>query len=134
MALNLKYGFAYINDLEVPYPSKDSGLQHVVTLVDSARNANGVVTGEVIGRNQSKVEMTWAALPCDVWSAILQEFKRNFYFNFTYMDMESNDWITRIFYVGDRTAQPFLIDPETNKPRYYLQCKANCIDTGRSPT
>lgn len=124
-------GFIYINDVPFPYPSKDSGLQTVVTLVNSARTADGVLRGEKIGRDQSKVELTWAILTPDQWSQMLQIFDQNFTFTIRYMDMVSNNWKTRTFYVGDRKAQPYMVDPTTNRPMFYKNCVANVIDTGR---
>lgn len=123
-------GFIYINDVEFPYPSYESGLQTTVTTVDSARMADGVLRAKKIGRDQSKVELTWAALTPEVWSKMLKIFDENFYFNIRYFDMVQNNWITRRFYVGDRSAQPFMVDKETGRPRYWLNCQANVIDTG----
>ena len=122
-------GFIYINGVAFPYPSRDSGLQQVSTIVDSARTADGVMRGERIGRDMAKIELTWAVLTPDVWSRMLQQFSQ-FTFTVRYIDMVTNDWVTRKFYVGDRSAKPFMIDPETNKPKYYLDCKANIIDVG----
>lgn len=123
-------GFVYINDVEFPYPSHESGLQYTITTVDSARMADGVLRAKKIGRDQSKVELTWAALTAEQWSKMLKIFKDNFYFNIRYFDMVENNWITRRFYVGDRTAQPFMVDKNTGRPRYWLNCQANVIDTG----
>ena len=123
-------GFVYINDVEFPYPSHESGLQYSITTVDSARMADGVLRAKKIGRDQSKVELTWAALTAEQWSKMLKIFKDNFYFNIRYFDMVENDWITRRFYVGDRSAQPFMVDKNTGRPRYWLNCQANVIDTG----
>ena len=123
-------GFVYINEVEFPYPSYESGLQHAVTTVDSARMADGVLRAKKIGRDQSKVELTWAALTAEQWSKMLKIFRDNFYFNIRYFDMVENDWITRRFYVGDRSAQPFMVDKNTGRPRYWLNCQANVIDTG----
>ena len=123
-------GFVYINDVEFPYPSYESGLQTTVTTVDSARMADGVLRAKKIGRDQSKVELTWAALKPEVWSKMLKIFDENFYFNIRYFDMVQNDWITRRFYVGDRSAQPFMVDKDTGRPRYWINCQANVIDTG----
>ena len=123
-------GFVYINEVEFPYPSHESGLQYTVTTVDSARMADGVLRAKKIGRDQSKVELTWAALSAEQWSKMLKIFKDNFYFNIRYFDMVENDWITRRFYVGDRTAQPFMVDKKTGRPRYWINCQANVIDTG----
>lgn len=123
-------GFVYINEVEFPYPSNESGLQTTITTVDSARMADGVLRAKKIGRDQSKVELTWAALTPEVWSRMLKIFDENFYFNIRYFDMVQNDWITRRFYVGDRSAQPFMVDKNTGRPRYWLNCQANVIDTG----
>lgn len=123
-------GFVYINDEEFPYPSHESGLQTTITTVDSARMADGVLRAKKIGRDQSKVELTWAALTAEQWSKMLKIFKDNFYFNIRYFDMVENDWITRRFYVGDRSAQPFMVDKNTGRPRYWINCQANVIDTG----
>lgn len=123
-------GFIYINDVPFPYPSKDSGLQSVQTIVDSARNANGIMVGERVGRDMGKIELTWSVLTPETWSEMLKLFG-NFTFNLRYLDMVTNDWVTRTFYVGDRSAQPFMCDPETGRPKYYLNCKANVIDVGR---
>ena len=123
-------GFVYINDVEFPYPSHESGLQTTITTVDSARMADGVLRAKKIGRDQSKVELTWSALTPEVWSRMLKIFNDNFYFNIRYFDMVENNWITRRFYVGDRSAQPFMVDKRTGKPRYWINCQANVIDTG----
>lgn len=122
-------GFIYINNIAFPYPDKESGLQTISTLVNSARTADGVMRGEKIGRDQSKIELTWNVLTPEKWSSMLKQFE-NFFFTIKYIDMVTNDWVTRKFYVGDRSAKPYLIDPVTNKPKFYVQCKANVIDVG----
>lgn len=117
------------DSVRLPYPSNESGLQSRATLVDTARTQDGVVRGEVIG-SVSKVELTWRVLSPAKWSELLQFFERHFYFNCTYLDMTVNDYRTRKFYVGDRSASPFLVDTETGIPRYYLNCKANIVGVG----
>lgn len=49
----------YVNGTAIPYPAR--GLEIMVaTLVDSARNANGVVVGQKIGRDQYKLNaLVW---------------------------------------------------------------------------
>jgi hypothetical protein len=39
---------------------------------------------------------------------------------------------TKTMYVGDRSAQPFLMDGITGKPKYYLNCEANIIGVGET--
>lgn len=116
--------------LNLPYPKYESGLQQISTIVDSARTADGIVRGVKVGKDQSKVNLTWAKLSPAEWSTILTFFDNNFKFKCRYIDMVSNSWVTRIFYVGDRQAQPFLVDKTTNRPKWYLNCQANVIDTG----
>lgn len=121
--------FIYINGMAFPYPDKDSGLQSISTLVNSARTADGVMRGEKIGRDQAKIQLAWNVLTPNEWSKMLQQFS-NFYFTIKYIDMVTNDWTTRKFYVGDRSAKPYMVDPNTGKPKYYVQCKVNVIDVG----
>lgn len=122
-------GFIYVNNVAFPYPDADSGLQTISTLVNSARTADGVMRGEKVGRDLAKVELAWRILPAQQWSQMLQLFD-NFYVDVKYVDMVTNDWKIRKFYVGDRSARPFMIDPATNKPKYYTDCKANVVDVG----
>ena len=127
--VNKPNGFIYLNGVAFPYPDKDSGLQSVQTIVDSARNANGVMVGERVGRDMGKIELTWNVLTPEEWSRMLQ-IMANFTFSLRYLDMVTNSFVTRTFYVGDRSAQPFMVDPDTGRPKDYLQCKANVIDVG----
>ena len=60
--VNKPRGFIYINGVAFPYPDRESGLQSVQTIVDSARNANGVMVGERVGRDMGKIELTWSVL------------------------------------------------------------------------
>ena len=100
------------------------------TIVDSARNANAVVVGQVVGREQQKLDrLEWAYLTAEQWSSILKEFK-NFYVTVTYPDMVNNTWTTRKMYPGDRTAEPFHLDPVTQLPIDYINCKVNLNDCG----
>ena len=96
-------GFIYINNVAFPYPDRESGLQQISTIVDSARTADGVMRGERVGRDMGKIDLTWNVLTPEVWSQMLQQFNE-FTFSVRYIDMVSNDWVTRTFYVGDRSA------------------------------
>lgn len=124
-----------INGVEVPYPKR--GLTPTVTtVVDAGRNLNGVVVGQRIGRDQYKLDnLEWPYLSAEEWSRILQLIK-GFYFDCTFPDPVTNNWITLRMYCGDRTAEPYWIkrDAQGNpigKPSHYINCKVNIIDTGR---
>ena len=121
--------FIRINGREYPCPRR--GLEMMVaTIVDSTRNANAVVVGQVVGREQQKLNnLEWAYLTAEQWSAILKEFS-NFYGTVSYPDMVNNTWTTRKMYPGDRTAEPFHLDPVTQLPIDYINCKVNLIDCG----
>lgn len=121
--------FIQINGHSYPTPRRGLELQ-VATIVDSSRNANGVVVGQVVGRQQQKLNgLQWAYLTAEQWSAILKEFD-NFYVTVSYPDMVNNRWTTRKMYPGDRSATPFHLDPDTQFPLDYLDCKVNLIDVG----
>jgi hypothetical protein len=122
--------FITVNGVQFPYPDYDSGLQTSATLVNSGRNANGVLVGQQIGRTQSKVELSWNVLDAAVWASMLQQFRSNFIASVTYYDMEQGGLITRRMYVSDRTAKPFTVDPKTGIWIKAKQCKLNLIDTG----
>lgn len=119
------------DSIQIPYAAYESGKQTVATMVDQARTADGIVRGSVIAK-ASKVELKWAVLTPPVWAQICRFFDKHFYFNATYLDMTTNTFKTKKFYVGDRTAQPFLIDTVTGIPKYYLNCEANIIGVGES--
>lgn len=120
--------FITINGREFPAPARFPKLMKT-TLVDAARNANGQVVGQKIGRDQNKVDsLTWPVLDADTWSAMLQEFS-NFYVMATIFDMEANDWVTIKMYPGDRTADVLKTDGD-GRPIKYKDCTVNIIDCG----
>lgn len=121
--------FLKIGSYELP-PCKRGVNILVTTVVDSARNVNGVVVGQKIGRDQYKIDsLEWAWLTAAQWGRILQEMS-SFYFNVTFPDPVTNQMKTIKMYCGDRTATPYWID-SNGKPTHYKDCKVNLIDTGR---
>ena len=114
------------------YPQPRRGLEIIAaTIVDSARNANGVVVGQKVGRDQQKLNsLQWAYLDAATWSAILKEFDNGFFVTVSYPDMVNNTWTTRKMYPGDRSAKPFHLNPSTGLPLDYIECKVNLIDVG----
>jgi len=119
------------DSIQIPFAAYESGKQTIATMVDQARTADGIVRGSVIAK-ANKVELKWAALSPEVWSDICTFFDKHFYFNATYYDMQTNSMQTKTMYVGDRSAQPFLMDGITGKPKYYLNCEANIIGVGET--
>lgn len=94
-------------------------VQNGLTVVPAAREINGIALSSVV----TPIGVVY------LWSSILKEFK-NFYVTVTYPDMVNNTWTTRKMYPGDRTAEPFHLDPVTQLPIDYINCKVNLIDCG----
>lgn len=119
------------DSIQIPFAAYESGKQTIATMVDQARTADGIVRGSVIAK-ANKIELKWAVLTPEVWANICTFFDKHFYFNATYYDMQTNSMQTKTMYVGDRSAQPFLMDAITGKPKYYLNCEANIIGVGET--
>lgn len=121
--------FIEINGYKLP-PCKRGVNIVVSTLVDSARNSNGEVVGQKIGRDQYKIDgLEWSWLTAEEWGKILSAIK-DFYFDVTFSDPVTNKRKTIKMYCGDRTGEPYWVDG-SGTPTHYRNCKVNLIDTGR---
>jgi len=122
-------GLIKINGRFFPYPDRGLKLQ-VATLVDSGRNANGVMVGQKVGRDQYKVDsLQWNYLDAHTWSEMLKEFD-NFFVVAEIPDMVNNSWRTLKMYPGDRTAKIWKLNKTTGLPSHYIECRVNIIDVG----
>lgn len=105
-----------IRNYVVPSPSTYAAT--TATVVDSARNAKGVMVGAVIRPDVAKVSMSWNFIEAQEWADLLACFdpKRggNFINAVTFFNQDTNAWETRQMYVGDRTANIFLRDENGN--------------------
>ena len=119
-----------VGDFDFPEPSSYKG--NTSTLVDSARNTNGVVVGAVIRDDVGKVEMSWKYLTVEQWANILKCFSiargGNFYNNVTFFCQDIGDWTTRQMYVSDRKADMFRRDPKTGAVLGYTDCSLSLVE------
>ena len=119
-----------IGGYELPEPSSYSG--NTATLVDSARNAQGVTVGAVIRDDVGKIEMSWKYLTVKQWADILKCFSiargGNFYNNVTFFCQDTGDWTTRKMYVSDRKASMFRRDPQTGDVLGYTDCSLSLVE------
>ena len=103
-----------IGDYDFPEPQEYTAT--TATVVDSARNAEGVVVGAVIRENIAKVAMKWGFIKAADWAALLAQFDStrggNFYREVTFFNQDTNDWETRTFYISDRSARIFVRDDD----------------------
>lgn len=99
-----------IGSFNVPEPSTYSST--TATVVDSARNAQGVQIGAVVRDGVGKVELGWNFISAEDWSRLLQKFDMkhggSFYNDVTFFNQDTNGWETRTMYVSDRTSSIFL--------------------------
>lgn len=113
----------------LPNPEKDSADGLIATLVNSGRNASGVITAQKIGRDQDKTSMKWSFLHKGPWEQMVRFWDKNFFFMFTYYSPVAGIKISRKFYVGDRNWRPYDINL-AGDPIAYVDCSANVVDTG----
>ena len=113
-----------------PEPSSYSG--NTATIVDSARNTQGVVIGAVIRDDVGKVEMSWKYLTVQQWADILKCFSiargGNFYNSVTFFCQDTGTWTTRQMYVSDRKANMFRRHPETGEVLGYTDCSLSLVE------
>ena len=113
-----------------PEPSTYAG--NTATLVDSARNLEGVVIGSVIRDDVAKVEMSWRYLTVAQWAAINRRFKQSaggkFYNTVTFFDQSAGGWVTKTMYVSDRSAGMWRRDPESGDILGWTDCKLSLVE------
>ena len=119
-----------VGEYAFPEPSAYSG--NTSTLVDSARNTQGVVVGAVIRDDVGKVEMSWNYLTVEQWANILKCFSTarggSFYNSVTFFCQDIGDWTTRQMYVSDRKADMFRRDPKTGEVLGYTGCSLSLVE------
>lgn len=119
-----------VGEFDFPEPSSYNG--YTATLVDSARNAQGVTIGAVIRDDVGKVEMSWKYLTVEQWANILKCFSiargGNFYNDVTFFCQDIGDWTTRPMYVSDRKANMFRRDPETGEVLGYTDASLSLVE------
>lgn len=115
------------HDLPDPY----SYAGNAADLVDSGRNVNGVVIGDVIRYDVAKVELKWNYLKASEWAAILRLFNRaaggSFYNSVTFFNQGTADWTTRTMYVSDRKASMWRRGEVTGEI-FYTDASLNLIE------
>ena len=127
MAIN---ALVKVAGVALPEPSSYSG--NTSTLVDSARNVEGVMIGSVIRDDVAKVELSWRYLTVEQWAAVNRLFKSSaggkFINNVTFFDQSAGTYITRKMYVNDRKAGMWRRHPETGAVMGWVDCSLALIE------
>lgn len=119
-----------VGGYDFPEPSSYKG--NTATLVDSARNVQGIMVGSVIRDDVGKVELSWKYLTVEQWANILKCFSiargGKFINDVTFFCQDIGDWTTRQMYVGDRNANMFRRDPKTGEILGYTDVSLSLIE------
>ena len=93
-----------INGYAIPAPDEGYSINEY-TILDSARDSNGVLRGQQIGDTQWKIEgLQWSNLTPEEWKALKTAIKP-FYVPVTFTNDE-NERMTLTMYPGDRQSEP----------------------------
>lgn len=147
MATNTyKYGYAglkhtplfLINGQPPPGNVKYGYTEDTEQLVKSQRNSKGVVVATKVGDRLVKFNnLEWPIMNRDDYEWLQQQIEK-FYCDVTYYDTRNRRVLTKQFYWGDFSAQPFEFDREDPNgvlvPKTYINVKVNLIDCGKSGT
>nr|DAI28906.1 MAG TPA: hypothetical protein [Caudoviricetes sp.] len=117
--------------IALPPPLLGSGNISISTLVDGGRNGNGNFIGQVVGDDKLKLEMSFPALSPAEFMGLLKIFDRKrggeCRNTFRVFDPRGNDFVYMDMYVGDRSGTPYLVNPQTMRPSFWRDVKANLI-------
>lgn len=83
----------------LPTPSEYTGT--TVDVVNSGRNAQGIIVSDVVRSNIAKIEMTWNYLTLAQWASICSLFS-NWSNSVTFLNQLTGGYTTATMYVGDR--------------------------------
>lgn len=98
------------------------------TIVDSARNVNGVVVGSVVRSDVAKIELSWRYLTAQQWATILSLFTNSFYNEVRFLNQATNRYEERTMYVSDRSAAMWRRDPQTGTVMGYTGCSLSLVE------
>lgn len=98
-------------------------------LVDSGRNAKGVVVAQKINRRQVKLNLEWKVIYPKELQKILQLIE-TFIGKVTYYDPKEGKFITREMYWGDYSVSTYWVE-EDGTPKMFTELKTSLVDTGK---
>lgn len=113
-----------IGSFVLPTPSEYTAVQ--ADIVDSGRNANGVIVSSVVRANVAKITMSWKYLTVEQWSDILQVFKNSFENAVTYFDQVAGTYVTKTMYISDR--QGGLAQFKNGQPVGWVNCSLSLVE------
>ena len=91
-----------VNGTALPNPSEYVGT--TVDVVDSGRNASGVIVSDVVRSDIAKIKLKWNYLSLSEWAGVLSLFKTNFTNSVRFLNQATGRYEVRTMYVGDRST------------------------------
>lgn len=92
-----------VDGLTVPSPSKYEWKESDVSAKDAGRTEDAVMHKMMIAR-KIHLELSWDYLTIAEASTVLTAFTRSEYFQVKYLDAKAGGYLTKTFYVGDRST------------------------------
>lgn len=118
--------FLIVNGVRFPMPCPGFEIIHSQA-VDSARNANGVVVAQLVGRKLWKLNnLSWKGLTPEDW-ATMKKALEPFFVNVTFTGDDGQRHTIKM-YPGDVTGKPYHVSGVSYD--FYQECKFNLIDCG----
>lgn len=90
----------------IPCPSSYTYKESDVSAKNAGRTENTIMHKMMIGK-KIHLELSWQNVTNGEVSTILQAFTASEYFSVTYLDAKTGDYLTKTFYVGDRSAPAY---------------------------
>jgi len=119
-----------VGNYDFPEPSAYSG--NTSTLVDSARNAQGVMIGAVLRDDVAKVEISWKYLTVEQWARVQKCFRQSSGGKFinlvSFFDQSVGGWVTKEMYVSDRKSGMWRRDPENGDILGWTDCALSLVE------
>jgi len=97
-----------VGGVTIPCPSTYVYNESDVSAADAGRTEDAVMHKMMIAK-KVHLELAWQNVRTSVVSAVLQAFTASEYFSVTYLDPKANAYLTKTFYVGDRSAPAYNV-------------------------
>lgn len=95
-----------VNGVTVPAPSKYDWKESDVSSADAGRTEDGLMHKEMITK-KVHIELEWQNVNDTTARTVLQAFSASEYFSVTYWDYRAMSFLTKTFYVGDRSVTAY---------------------------
>lgn len=136
------YGFLYlgatkeeaesINAFKIPFPDGSNPFESEIAF-DGGRNANNVLIGTFVGRENDKQNTSWIMMDKEIWWK-LNRFRKanNYIFWCRYFNHNLGYFFTRLMYTSNPRIDPVNLDRKSLIPRgKYANASMNFIDIGK---